>query len=159
MSAASSSLISRPATTVRTAAAAASISADPASAPSPPRAASVTSASPACSQCRRNASTVTVNPWGRFTPAWYSSASRPILAPQTPIAWSGAMSSTQAMAPDGVMGSGTRSASPVRSLLDDGDPAGGAVDLDLVPVGDDHRGQAGRGDGGHAVLASHDRRV
>src|SRR5437763_1569825 len=140
----------------RTAAAAASISAASAPAPSPPRAVSATSASPACSQCRRNASTVTVNPLGRFTPARYSSASRPILAPQTPIAWSGAMSSTQAMAPDGVMGSGTRSASPVRCLLDDGHPAGAAIDLDVVPVGDDHRGQAGRGDGGHTVLAADD---
>src|SRR5689334_925888 len=159
MSAASSSLISRPATTVRTAAAAASISAGSAPAPSPPRAASAISASPACSQCRRNAPTVTVNPLGRFTPARNNSASRPILAPQMPIAWSGAMSSTQAMAPEDVTGSDMRSACPVRCLLNDGHPAGAAVDLDLVPVGDDHRGQAGGGDGGYPVLAPDDGRV
>src|SRR5690349_16085614 len=156
MSPARSALSSRLHISARTAVAAASISAGPAPAPSPPRAVSATSASPACSQCRRNASTVTVNPLGRFTPARNSSASRPILAPQTPIAWSGAMSSTQAMAPDGVMGSGMRLACPVRCLLDDGHPAGAAVDLHLVPVGDDHRGQAGRGDGGDAVLAADD---
>src|SRR5690242_13331159 len=156
MSAARSALISRSATWVRITAAAASIRAGSAPAPSPPRAVSATSASPACSQCRRYASTVTVNPLGRFTPARNSSASLPILAPQMAIAWSGAMSSTQAMAPAGVTGSDMRSACPVRCLLNDGHPAGAAVDLDLVPVGDDHRGQAGRGDGGDAVLAADD---
>ena len=98
ISAARSAPRSRPASSARMAPAAASISAGPASAPSPPSAASATSSRPACSQCRRNASTVTVNPLGRLTPARNSSARRPILAPQTEIASSGATSSTQAMA-------------------------------------------------------------
>src|SRR5271157_2299015 len=150
--------MSRPVSSARTALAAASTSAGPASGPSPPSAASTTFSRPACSQCRRNASTVMVNPFGRLTPVGSSSASRPILAPQTLTACSGAISSTQAMA------SGTGSAPPgpgllLHSLLEHGDPAGGAVDLGLVPVRDDHRGQADRGHRGHAVLAPDDGRV
>src|SRR5712691_718308 len=145
--------MSRRASSARTAAAAVSTSAGPASRPSPPRAASATSSRPTASQCRRNASTVTVNPFGRLTPVCSSSASRPILAPQMPTACSGGTSSIQAMA------SGTGSALPVRPLLEHGDLSGGAVHLHLVAVGDDHRGQADRGHRGHAVLAPDDGRV
>src|SRR5271170_8115320 len=141
--------MSRLVTSARTARAAASISAGPASGPSPPRAASTSSSKPACAQCRRYASTVTVNPFGRLTPASSSSASRPILAPQTLTARSGAISSTQAMA----SGTGSALRLPGHDPLEHGDPAGGAVHFDLVPVGDEHGGQADRGYRGDAVLA------
>ena len=154
ISAARSAPRSRPASSARTGAAAASISAGPASAPSPPSAASATSSRPACSQCRRNASTVTVNPLGRLTPARSSSARRPILAPQTPTASSGATSSTQAMA----SGTGNQPC-PFGACLSTVTRPVVPSTSTSSPSADDHRGQPDRGHRGHAVLASDDGRV